>query len=82
MESPGSSEKELPKQQWIGHRPKALMSSERGLSEQLRNGIFPPHGIDDSRGILQGVGDSQGIGYVSEHVLSETDGKGLSEPEI
>jgi hypothetical protein len=55
---------------------------ERSLAEQLRNAIFPRQGIDDPRGILQGVGDSQGLGYTSEHVLSETDGKGLGEPEI
>jgi hypothetical protein len=55
---------------------------ERSLAEQLRNAIFPPHGIHDSRGILQGVGNSQGMRYASEHVLSEIDGKGVSEPEI
>jgi hypothetical protein len=38
--------------------------------------------MDDSRGILQGVADSQGMEYASEHVLSETGGKRLSEPEI
>jgi hypothetical protein len=56
--------------------------SERSLAEPLRNAICPRHEIDNSRGILQWVGDSQGIGYASEHVLSETDGKGLSELEI
>jgi hypothetical protein len=55
---------------------------ERLLTEQLQNAIFPRHCIDDSRGILQEVGDSQGMGYVSEYMFSETDGKGLSEPKI
>jgi hypothetical protein len=55
---------------------------KRSLAEQLRNVIFPRNGIDDSRGILEGMGDSQSMGYASEHVLSETDGKGISEAEI
>jgi hypothetical protein len=55
---------------------------ERSSTEQLRNAIFPRHGIDDSREIMQGVRDSQSMGYANEHVLSETDGKGLREPEI
>jgi hypothetical protein len=55
---------------------------ERSLAEQLRNAIFRRHGIDNSRGIMQGVGDSQSMGNASEHMLSETNGKGLSELEI
>jgi hypothetical protein len=55
---------------------------KRSLAEQLQNATLPRHGIDDSREILQGVGNSQGMGYSTEHVVSETDRKGLSEPEI
>jgi hypothetical protein len=55
---------------------------ERLLAEQLRNATFPRYGIDDSRGILQGVGDSLGMRSASERVLSETDGKGFSERDI